>query len=168
MSCRSCWTHPRLGSPLPIYPRPVSSHIAAAESDEASHPQSIMGVLLVSPRCQLVLHVPHPITPPYRFILPFSFSFPLRVFKMGQTCRRMTTRRWPLTHSRSFYHLASVQSCAFSIHHFLFLLYLIAHPAASLLWGHSLRQQQSWWKALPYLPAHAKSALWDSGNRWRR
>lgn len=115
------------------------------------------------------LHVAQPIPQPYRFILPFPFSFPLRVFKMGQACRQLTSSGWPLTRSET--QLLSPWLCSilrFFQPPFVFRLYLIAHPAASLLWGHSLRQQQSWWKALPYLPSHAKSDLWDSGNRWSR
>lgn len=62
------------GIPLPIYPRTVSSHIAAAESDEASRPQSITGALLVSPRCQFVTCM-YPRSPIVLFS-HFPFHFP--------------------------------------------------------------------------------------------
>lgn len=40
--------------------------------------------------------------------------------------------------------------------------------SVSSLWGHRVRRHQSCWKALPYWPSHAKSALEDSGNGWWR
>lgn len=89
VSCRSCWTHP---PPFPIYPQPVSSYIAAAKSEEASHPAEYHGSpVSLSSMSACHLHVQHPIPTPHHFIPPSPFSFPPRAFEMGQTCIQMTS-----------------------------------------------------------------------------
>lgn len=65
MSCRSCWTYPQQeSSPRPLR-RPVSSHITAAVSDEASHPAEHRGSPVPLSPWQLVTCVhPTPSLPP--------------------------------------------------------------------------------------------------------
>lgn len=65
MSCRSCWTYPQQeSSPRPLR-RPVSSHITAAVSDEASHPAEHRGSPVPLTPWQLVTCVhPTPSLPP--------------------------------------------------------------------------------------------------------
>lgn len=85
------------GIPLPTYPRPVSSHIAAAMSDEASQPAEHHGIPVPLSPWQLVtcMH-PTPSLPPSPCRFPVSLSFPYSVFKTGQKCKQMTI--W-LTHT---------------------------------------------------------------------
>lgn len=68
MSCRSCWTRPQQES-FPPSSQPVSSHIAAAVSDEAPHPAP--GAPLHSPRGSL-----SPANTPSHHFLSLSLYFP--------------------------------------------------------------------------------------------
>lgn len=167
VSCRSCWTHP---PPFPIYPQPVSSHFAAAKSEEASHPAEYHGSpVSLSFMSACHLHVQHPIPPP-SFYSPISFFISPTCFWDGPNMH--TDDLQGLTPD-SLIQLLSPRLCSIPLvlrlpFFFLFPQHLIAHPAASWLCSHRLRQQQSGWKAWPYLPSRAHSALWDSRGRWRR
>lgn len=82
------------GIPLPTHPRPVSSHIAAAMSDEASQPAEHHGSPVPLSPWQLVTCIhPAPSLPPSPCRFPVSLSFPYSVFKTGQKCEQMTDTR---------------------------------------------------------------------------
>lgn len=166
MSCWSCWTHP---PPFPIYPQPVSSHIAAAKSEEASHPAEYHGSpVSLSSMSACHLHVQHPTPPPIILFPHLLFHFPSVLLRWAKHAYRWPPEADPWLVDTAFITSPLFNPACPPSAYFLFPLHLIAHPTASWLWGHRLRQQQSRWKAWPYLPSRAHSALWDSGGRWRR
>lgn len=151
------------GIPLPTYPRPVSSHIAAAMSDEASQPAEHHGIPVPLSQWQLVtcMH-PTPSLPPSPCRFPVSLSFPIAFLKQARNASR-----WPYDSLTQLLIPCLSTILSFSIQSFFScLLHLIPHPASSSLWGHRVRCHQSCWKALPHHSSHAKSALQDSGNRY--
>lgn len=100
MSCRSCWTYPQQeSSPRPLR-RPVSSHITAAVSDEASHPAEHRGSPVPLSPWQLVTCVhPTPSLPPSACLFTSHstlISSPC-FLKRAKKSEQMTCTSWPVT-----------------------------------------------------------------------
>ena len=173
MSCRSCWTYPQQeSSPRPLR-RPVSSHITAAVSDEASHPAEHRGSPVPLSPWQLVTCVhPIPSLPPSACLFTshsILISSPC-FLKRAKKSEQMTCTSWPVTHTHTHSLNSSFYFLSFSIRGLSSrLFHLILRPVSSSLWGHRVRRHQSCWKAPPYRRSHASAhyAQQYAGDRWR-
>lgn len=104
MSCRSCWTYPQQESSPRSLRRPVSSHITAAVSDEASHPAEHRSSPVPLSPWQLVTCVhPIPSLPPSPCL--FTSHSPLIsspcFLKRAKKSKQMTCTSWPVTHTHT-------------------------------------------------------------------